>query len=516
VTDVSSERTTLPAALLAVLAFLLVLTSLEKRLSYDEPHHLAYGRRFLTEGPGVRDRERLPIVALSALACLPDDCRRATLDSDEWRRLLVRAPTMAFTLGLGLLLYLWVRESVGLGGARLALGLYVFNPTVLAHGKQVTTDMATAFFTAACLYGAWRFAQRASRMAFTLAVVAAAGAALSKYTALYLLVLAPALVLSCLWRRGALPALTCRAAARAFGLALAFVGGVLLLVNLSYGFAGTLTRSSQVAFGSEVVRRLAEWDVPLPLPVPYVQGFDFAVDVGEKLTFGPNYVLGRRNWLGVWYAYPLMLLLKTPVAFFVLLGLALAWARENRPSQVLRFWLVPAFLHLAYFSLGVRVQIGIRYILPTVVLLIPVAAVAAVRAGQRTRMLLVALAVWYAVSALSYLPHPMSYFNELVGKRIQAYRYLADSNLDWEDRSADIARYRARHPDRSIAVEPGRPQPGYVLVGANRLVGIIGGDAYRPLRRLEPVDHVGYSFLLFDVRPDDLAPRRRAPLEEER
>jgi hypothetical protein len=202
-----------------------------------------------------------------------------------------------------------------------------------------------------------------------------------------------------------------------------------------------------------------------------------------------------------------MLLLKTPLAFFPLMGLALGWAREKRDSQVLRFWLAPALLHLAYFSLGVRVQIGIRYILPAIVLLIPVAAGAAARATRTTWI--VVLGAWYAVSALSYLPHPMCYFNELIGRRVHSYRFLADSNLDWEDRSADIARYRARHPYRTIAIEPERLQPGYVLVGANRLVGIIDGEVYRPLRRLEPIDHIGYSFLLFNVRPGDLGPRNR-------
>jgi hypothetical protein len=504
----------LPFTLLATLALLLVLTSLEKRLTYDEPYQLDYGYRLLTEGPSVRVRERLPVMALSALPCLVDGCRRSDLDADEGRRLLVRAPSMIFALATGLLLYLWVAEALGAGAARLTLALYVFNPTVLAHGKQVTTDMATAFFTVAALFAAWRFGRRASAAAFACAVLATAGAALSKYTSLYLLVLLPALVASMAWRILRGPAAG-RARLRALGLAAVFVVAALLLVNASYGFAGTLTRSGRVIFESTAVRRLAAWNLPLPLPVPYVQGFDFAVNVGETLAFGPNYVLEQRNYVGVWYAYPLMVLLKTPLAFFVLAGLALARGLPRESSSAWRLWLVPSLFHLAYFSLGVRVQIGIRYLLPAVVLLLPLAGVAARGASRAGRLAVGALSVWYAVSSLSYFPHPMCYFNELIGRRIGAYRFLADSNLDWEDRAADIARYRVQHPRVDIAVEPEEPRVGEVLVGANRLLGVSGGpERYRYLRRLSPIDHVGYSFLLFHVTPADLpAARRREPAQ---
>jgi hypothetical protein len=94
----------------------------------------------------------------------------------------------------------------------------------------------------------------------------------------------------------------------------------------------------------------------------------------------------------------------------------------------------------------------------------------------------------------------------------RSYRYLADSNLDWEDRSAEIARYRLRHKDMDIAVEPPEPRAGYVLVSANSLVGLLGGpQRCEYLRRLEPIDHVGYSFLLFHVTPEDLASSHARP-----
>jgi hypothetical protein len=501
-----------PASLLILLALLLVVTSLGKRLVSDEPYHLAYGYRFLTEGPEVRMRERLPMVALSALPCLASGCERGALDTSEARRLLVRTPTMLFALALGLVLYLWVKEALGYAAARLTLALYVTNPTVLAHGKQVTNDVATAFFTVACLYAAWRFARQPGARPWLLCVLATAGAALSKYTALHLLVLAPVLAASCWrWRPD------WRQLTRGLALVAAFVTAVLLLVNGAYRFSGTFTRASSVRFESHGLTRLSTLGLPLPVPLPYAQGFDFTLAIDERIAgdnlerinIGLNYVLGRRNSGGVWYAFPLMVLLKTPLAFFVLAGYALVRTVRPVASPLWRFWLVPSILHLAYFSLAVRVQIGIRYLLPALVLLIPIAGASAYSARRMRPAALGALTLWHALSTLSYLPHPMSYFNELIGRRVHAYRFLADSNLDWEDRRADVARYLARHPELEIAVEPEEPCVGHVLVGANRLLGILGDDSYRPLRRLQPLDHVGYSFLLFRVEPEDLLNRER-------
>jgi hypothetical protein len=123
-----------------------------------------------------------------------------------------------------------------------------------------------------------------------------------------------------------------------------------------------------------------------------------------------------------------------------------------------------------------------------------------------------ALLAWYAGSTLSYHPHYIAYFNELIGRRVDAYRYLADSNLDWEDHGHFIARFLARHPEMAIAVEPAGPRAGYILVGANQLVGIYGPERYRWLRdNFTPVAHVAYSHLLFYVPPERLLPTPAPP-----
>ena len=51
--------------------------------------------------------------------------------------------------------------------------------------------------------------------------------------------------------------------------------------------------------------------------------------------------------------------------------------------------------------------------------------------GARPRLLIGGLVLYLVVSVLSYYPHFIPYFNELVWDRTKAYRILVDSNLGW-------------------------------------------------------------------------------------
>jgi len=201
-----------------------------------------------------------------------------------------------------------------------------------------------------------------------------------------------------------------------------------------------------------------------------------------------------------------MLLLKTPLGLFALLALgARAPLTGERGAGPVAWLLLPFAVVTAFFSLLVAPQLGIRYLLPALPFLVLYAARSAVGDNVGQRRLTGLLAVWCVVSALSYHPHYMSYFNELIGPRVNAYRFLADSNLDWEDRSYDIARFRAEHSQIDLVVEPDAPQAGWILVGANKLVGVYEPERYRWLREnFQPERHVGYSYLLFRVPPDRL------------
>ena len=486
-----------PVLLLVAMAGLLASASLHKKLVYDEFDNLAYGHRFLTEGPSAEMRgQRMPVLALNALGCLADGCRLKTLDASERRRLMVRLPTMAFTLALGLLVYRWAGELFGPRAALLALVLYSFQPTFLGHGKQVTSDVPAAFFMTAAVYSFWQ-ALRGRGPGWPVAAgLAVAGGLASKFTGVLavpiLLMMAVAAPASVTRRR--------RATAILIALATALAG-----INAVYLLDGTFQTAGAYAWQSEAFRRLAPPWLPIPLPRTFVLGLDYSRVLQEDpyLGRGFNYVLGELNRDGRWYAFPLMILLKTPLATFALLVLAV---RAPRPPASVRWMLLmPAAVVVGVFSTLVDPQLGIRYVMPALSFLIVLAAAAA-RDGARWPWLPWGLAAWATASALSYHPHYIAYFNELIGPRVNAYRYLADSNLEWEDHTYFIERFQRRHPELRLVVEPETPQAGDILIGANQLVGVIHPGKYRWLREhFRPVGHVGYSYLLFRITPEELA-----------
>ena len=494
-----------PALLLAAMTVLLASSSLHKKLVYDEFDNLAYGHRFLTEGPSAEMRgQRMPVLALNALGCLADGCRLKDLDASERRRLMVRLPTMAFTLALGLLVYRWAGELFGPGAALLALVLYAFQPTFLGHGKQVTSDVQAAFFMTAAVYFFWKALRGGGTWWPVAAGLAVAGGLASKFTG----VLAVPILLTMAFTVSPPEGVTHRrrAAAVVIALATALAG-----INAVYLFDGTFQTAGAYAWQSEAFRRVAPPWLPIPLPRTFVLGLDYSRVLQEDpdLGRGANYVLGELNRDGRWYAFPLMILLKTPLATFALLALAL-WP-PRPPASVLWMLLMPAAVVAFVFSTLVDPQLGIRYVMPALPFLVVLAGAAA-REGARWRRLPWVLAVWATASALSYHPHSIAYFNELIGPRVNAYRYLADSNLDWEDHTYFIERFQRGHPELRLVVEPETPQAGDILVGANQLVGVLHPEKYRWLREhFRPVGHVGYSHLLFRVTPEELAALPPAP-----
>jgi dolichyl-phosphate-mannose-protein mannosyltransferase len=498
------------AGLLAVMAGLLVLSSLHKPLAYDEIFNLDYGYRFLREGPEADPRgQRMPVLALNASPCRFKQCRLSYVNRTELRRLATRAASIVATLLLGLVVYRWAGELFGAGAALVSLGLYVFNPSFLAHGKQVTSDVAVSLFATGTLYFFWRLTRRFRWSDYAAATLCLAAALVSKYTALVLL---PVLALL-LFGRAAGEALrgTLTRSRLARGLGLAALSTLLVgaAINLVYELDGSFRPAAEHTWKSRALAGLAAAAWPVPLPRVYAQGIDWSFFVEEhpQVARGPNYLLGSLDYEGRWYAFPLMLALKTPLAFFGLLGWALAGRLRRDRAWDMAVLLVPSLVLLAWFSLFVGAQIGIRYLLPALPPLIVVAGGAwGIGAGRRGRIVLAALLAWHTASTLSYHPHYVSYFNELIGPRLDAYRYLADSNLDWEDLGYFVSRFREEHPELDCTVDPGGPRAGCVLVSANRLLGLFGSEQYRWLREnFRPVGHVGYAYLRFEVPADELA-----------
>ncbi len=258
------------AAVIVLIAFWLgILASLrEKSLTLDEGVHATAGYTFWHYNDYRLNPENgnLP-QRVMALPLLFADYKFPGTDSDIWRNAdkwavtwqwfyqlgndademtrRSRAAIGLLAVGLGALVWAWSRQLFGPVGGMLSLLLYVLNPSILANGALMTSDITAALFFFAATWSWWRLLRRLTVARLLISAVAMAGLFLSKTSAVLILPIALILVVARLWKRAALPVrgFGLRELGRRWGQLLAFaVAGaihlavVLLLIWSFHGF----------------------------------------------------------------------------------------------------------------------------------------------------------------------------------------------------------------------------------------------------------------------------------------
>src|SRR5688572_8471403 len=115
---------------------------------------------------------------------------------DNWTRFPAisfwsRVPMIGLTLALGLLIFIFTRDLFGPRAALLALLLFAVEPTILAHGRVVQTDIPAAFGLLLSIFAVYRYWQAPTWRNAAGVGGAAAIAMLAKYS---MLILGPALL----------------------------------------------------------------------------------------------------------------------------------------------------------------------------------------------------------------------------------------------------------------------------------------------------------------------------------
>ena len=156
-------------SLLAMMLLLLLGSSREDSLTFDEPAHIAAGYTYLRFRDARLNYEHPPLLKMLAAIPLLRLSLHFPLSSPAWQdanngqwetaraffyesgndpdhiATWARLGPIVVTVCLGLMLFLWAKQWAGPAPALLTLLLYVFSPTILAHGRLVTTDVAAAF-----------------------------------------------------------------------------------------------------------------------------------------------------------------------------------------------------------------------------------------------------------------------------------------------------------------------------------------------------------------------------------
>jgi 4-amino-4-deoxy-L-arabinose transferase-like glycosyltransferase len=510
----------LVAVLLSTMATIEVASLRHLTVTYDEPRHFLYGHNILHLDSNRFDDSKMPVSALNAIPeAVGSHLPAGPLASWLTRLETGRYVTVAFSLLVGLCIFAWARARAGDGAGVLALTLYAFDPNMLAHGQLVTTDVYAAGSITMALFAFWRLLT-VGGWRWTVTTGLALGLALlAKYTALALMPLFVVIALVVkggpLWHHlrasemrqvWLLLAPACTRALVVGALALGAVNAGFLFNRTGTPLDGYPLRSRPFQSFQRQHPQLSR--IPVPLPYPYVEGLDWVIQrerTGEG--YGNIYLLGEtRKGEGFAGYYFVATLFKLPLGTLALLaGAAAGYVVRIRRREVSRLDLViliPVAFFTIYFNFFYRAQIGIRYFL-VVFPLLYILAGDLVRSGHaRSRRVNLGLGGALAatvVSVVSYYPHFLPYFNELIINRTNAYRILADSNLDWRQHVWYFDQYMATHPE--AIVEPERPTAGTILVGVNMLTGVAGDpERFRWLREhFTPVGHIAHAVLIYEV-----------------
>jgi len=476
--------TILVVVLLALVGVLLFTSVRQESQTFDESSHLFAGFEYWKHADFGRNPEHPPLAKL--LASLPllsmglkeppvvpipyfkgQDFVNSSqfLYSGDADAILLRGRMviMLFSLALGFLVFLAAREMFDPLTALLALGLFAFEPVLLANGALVTTDVPLACLFFASVYSFYRYVKKPSNSRLAVCAAATALAILTKHSGLLvvptLMLLASVEIFAGWFRPGdGMPPGGSDRWRRLREFALAFVViGVVSYVFLwaIYGFRYA-ARPGQLQMIPTIATYAAALKHPLEkgvigfmarhhlLPEAYLYGWvDILLIPGTRPTFLFGHVFGR----GQWFFFPAVLLIKTTLTLLALV-LLVPFARIRNRRRELLFLAIPAafFLGVAIASM---LNLGVRHLLPIYPFCIVLAAASAgslVRHSVVGRVVVTALLVLTVVSSMGSFPDFLAYSNEAAGGPSRTYLVVTDSNADWGQGLKWTKRYLDQHP----------------------------------------------------------------------
>ncbi len=453
-------------------------------LTFDEGDHSFSGYMMWKTGDYGLNPEHPPLVKL--LAAIPTIGKNlwtpplqgrffkieAYSDGRDWlarnngggRSLVfeMRMMTSILAIGLSLVIFFATREFFGAVAALFALVIASFDPNLLAHSALVTTDMGVTCFFLASIYAFYRYVKKPGWLRLSLAALAAGLLISSKHSGV---LLAPILLVLILWEIATTSrSLRLRTALRLAGAFAFIVAGscVVLWAFFSFRYAarppGLELHPSLAAytaglshFDRSVILAFAHWHL---LPESELMGL---ADVKIMAQGYPTFILGHVYAHGVWWYFPVAVLIKTTLGLLALLALSafaivtgrLRWTRE------VAYLVLPATVYFT-IAMAAGMDIGARHILPVYALAAMLAGGAIMALCRRNGRWIPAwtwacslLVVAHIASAISVFPNYIAYANRASGGPGNVHNLLSDANVDWAQQLYQVKAWQNRHPTPS-------------------------------------------------------------------
>ncbi len=493
----------LAGLLLAFMAVLAGGAALRESVTIDEVAHIGAGLSYLQKFDLRLNEEHPPLAKM--LAALPLVLRgtRADYSDVSWtasRKFLphaylgqwvfgqwvlthwndpaktlawARLPMLLLTLALGWTVFVYARRLGGDWAGLLCLTVYVSTPLFLTFGPLVLTDLAITFFSILTL---WSFAevwQEPNRRKVWLFALCLACALLSKFSAGILFFAFGLFALSTRWRpipgqpRTKPEARSWRR--RRWVATLKGVAAAALIVYVVY-FVFSWNQTSDVLY---LLGHGPAW-VPvrrvLMPPWLYLRG----ILMLAGFFIRPTFILGQRYPHGVWFYFPVLFILKSPLGFLGLLATALGVALTRRrkghetlaaiPVEKQAHWRV-LWVSLAVFvlaSMGSHFDVSFRHfsipVALAILLLAPLPRMLrglgewSPLAGRVVTGLTALMAVSCLFTAVRTYPHYFPYFNAL-GLGRPAYFLASDSNVDWNQSLPEVKRFADQRGLKNLEID---------------------------------------------------------------
>jgi len=490
-----NRLTNLIAAFLLTFVFFISFFSMkDDSVTMDEVAHLPAGYSYLTQKdmrlnpehpPLIKDLAALPLFFIKNIN-FPSDIKAWQEDiNGQWdfgfnflyqsgnpvdkMIFWARIPMILILVLLGFYIFKWTKELFGNKAALLALFLFSFSPTFLAHGRLVTTDVGAAAGVFIATYYFLRALQKPSKRlqptphpptpkAWTPIILAGVSFGVAELCKFSVILLIPFFVfLALIWWLVKLGNLK-----QTFKiLILVFIIGYLLIWPIyQYHVLNyppeRQARDTEFLLGSTpfpFLSKILVWASTKPVLRSFAEYFLGLALVFQRAAGGnTTYFLGEVSATGWKNYFPVVYSIKEPLAFHILTLIALIYAAWliKKPFWVATFertknWIknhfsefsMISFIFLYWIvSLNSNLNIGVRHLLPAfpfTILLVSAATISWLKQPYlKLKYLLLAILIfWQAISVLSIYPHFLAYANEIVGGPDNLYVYTVDSNLDW-------------------------------------------------------------------------------------
>ena len=484
----------------------------------DETDHLDYGLRILKGKPEKEvfdDASTQPISFVNAIPRAVEQLLNPGLqktDGGVSDTMNGRYITLLICVLIGVYIYKWSKELFGRDAGLFSLFLFTFCPNLQGNIPLVGTDAYAVLFTLTSAYYFRKFIVYSGWRDFILFSIHTGLALTVKHSLFLLPVFLSIISLVIVLNRNSFKVHFLLNLKR-LGV---FIFITLFIINLAFLFRGTGTTLNQYHFRSETFRSLQHLSVissvPLPLPTPFVEGYDgvkymLSIGSGHGQVSGRSYLFGEYfTGNSKWYYYSAVILFKTPLTILIMLFMVVLANGRKTFSRKYFFTtgypLALAFFFIIFISLNNTSQHGLRHLLMVYPLFYICFGQLLNWQFRRRGFALIAVILYTLITFYSYFPNLLSYTNELIWRKKNAYKILASTNIDHGQGKFALERFLSSHT--SFKTPGSEPTAGDFVVSINDYLDLNQENKHPWLNNFVPADHVNHCYLLFRITENDL------------